>query len=256
METSSPRLLAGKTALVTGASRGIGRAIALGYAAAGAAVIVNHLDDRSAAEEVVHEITTAGGRAIAAQADISRLSSHAELLDRASAAFGTLHILVNNAGIEQRAPVLEATEQTWDQTIAVNLKGPFFLTQAAARAMIASRVRGRIVNISSTHETRPLAGASIYSISKGGLAMLTKSFALELAPHGITVNALIPGAVRTDINRTVLADPAYEARVVARIPLQRIAAPCDLVHGAVFLASEGAAYMTGAHVTVDGGLSL
>jgi glucose 1-dehydrogenase len=249
--------LAGRTALVTGASRGIGRALALGLARAGASVVVNYRTEADAARAVVAEIAAGGGKAIAVSADIGSPASHAGLLAAARSAFGPVHILVNNAGIEARHDILEATEAEWDRTHAVNLKGVFFLTQSVARAMLADGVRaGRIVNVSSTHEQRPLPRAAIYNITKGGLMMLTRSFALELAPHGITVNALLPGAIRTDMNKAVLADPVYEAKVTAKIPLGHLAEPADLVAAAVFLAGPGSAYMTGSNVTLDGGLSL
>lgn len=249
--------LVGRTALVTGASRGIGRALAEALARAGARVIVNFREDSEEAESVVGGIRTNGGEALAVRADISRVDDHESLLAAARSAFGPLHILINNAGVERRAGVLDWREADWDEIQGVNLRGVFFLTQAAARDMIAAGVQhGRIINVSSTHEHRPMARAAIYNISKAGLAMLTKSFALELAPHGITVNGLVPGAIRTDINREVLADPAYEARVVARIPLGHIAAPPELGAAAVFLAGAGSAYMTGSTLTLDGGLSL
>lgn len=248
--------LSGKTALVTGASRGIGRAIAQALAEAGAAVAVNYASGASAAAEVVEGLRAAGRQAMAVQADIGRIADHPGLLAVVTKALGPIDILVNNAAVEMRAAVLNATEAEWDRTLAVNLKGVYFLTQAVARAMIAHNLRGRIINVSSTHESRPLANASIYSISKGGLAMLTRSFALELAPHGITVNALLPGAIQTDINRVVLADPEYASRVRARIPLGRIGMPDDVAGAAVFLASPASAYMTGANLIIDGGFTL
>ena len=259
MNSSSAKLtpeLSGKIALVTGASRGIGRAIALGLARAGAHVAVNYVSGEAAANEVVAAIIAGGGKAVAVRADIGQLSDHAPMLATVRAALGPIDILFNNAGVEKRAGVLEFTEADWDWHLNVNLKGLLFLTQSVARDMIARKIKGRIINVSSTHESRPLPRAAIYNITKGGLAMLTKSLALELAPHGITVNTLIPGAIRTDMNRAVLTDPAYEAKVVARIPLGYIADPADLAAAAVFLAGPGSAYMNGSNVTLDGGLSL
>lgn len=256
MKPSVPLLLAGRVALVTGASRGIGRALALGLAQAGAKIAVNFLSGESAAQAVVREITASGGQAMIVRADISRCDEHSAMLAAVRARLGPVEILVNNAAVDQRANILEFTPANWEHILGVNLRGIFFLTQEVARGMIAAGLKGRIINVSSTHETRPLHRDALYNISKGGLAMLTRSFALELAPHGITVNSLVPGAIRTDINRDVLADPDYASQVMARIPLGYIAEPAELAAAAVFLAGPGAAYMTGSNLTVDGGISL
>ncbi len=248
--------LKNRIALITGSSRGIGRAIALAYARAGAAVVVNYVGGEAAAGEVVAAIKGAGGRAVVVQGDVAKLEDHARLLAAARSLGGVANVLVNNAAVEQRAPVLDCTAEEWDRHLDVNLKGVFFLSQAFARELVAAGRPGRIINVSSTHETRPLRNAAIYNITKGGLAMLTKSLALELAPRGITVNGLVPGAIRTDLNRAVLADPAREAAVLAKIPLGRIAEAEDLAAAAVFMAGDGAAYMNGANVTLDGGLML
>lgn len=248
--------LSPRCAIITGGSRGIGRALALAFAKAGADVVVNYLSDKDSAREVVEDITSAGGRAVPVQADIGNLDHHLRLLDAAREHFGRLDILVNNAALEYRSPFLDFTPEDWDRQMNPNLRGVYFLSQAVARHMVEAGTKGRIINLSSTHESRPLSAASIYNISKAGLGMLTKSLALELAPHGITVNSLVPGAIRTDINREVLADPTYESKVLAKIPLGWIADPEDLAAAAVFLASDESHYMTGSNLTLDGGLSL
>src|SRR5712691_8954506 len=193
--------LSGKVALVTGAGRGIGRAIAVALAAEGAAVVVNDLHAESA-KETADLIVEAQGRAIVAAADIADLSTHASLISTG------VDILVNNAGIEFREPFLESRPETWDQTFAINLKAPFFLAQAAARRMISARTAGTILNIASVHDSVALRDRSIYAITKGGVRMMTRALAFELAAHGITVNAISPGAILTGMNSEARAEPA------------------------------------------------
>jgi glucose 1-dehydrogenase len=247
--------LKGKVALVTGAGRGIGRAIAVGYAREGAVVVVNYGHSREAAEETVAEILAAGGQAIAIRADIANLDDHEALIAQTVDAFGALHILVNNAGIEINEAVLEARNETWEQTVGVNLKGAYFLSVKAARAMMQAG-GGKIVNISSVHDVEPLRNRAIYSISKGGLLMLMKSLALELAEYNIHVNGISPGAILTDMNRKHLSDLPRRERLVGQIPMKRIGDPEDVVGAAVFLASSESNYVTGTTIYVDGGLLL
>lgn len=250
-------MLAGKVALITGAATGIGRAIALAYAGAGANVVINHEPGQPAPDDLLAQINAGpGGQAIAVAADISDLASHDELLDAAQARFGNIGILVNNAGRQLNRKLLENTPQEWDAIMGVNLRGAYFLALAAARRMVAAGIKGRIINITSTHETKPLWGCSIYSISKSGLAMVTKSLALELAAHGITVNSLIPGAYHTPMNRGPYASPERLQRAIDRIPLHKIGEPEDIVGAALYLAGDQSAYMTGGSIKVDGGLSL
>ena len=243
-----------KTAIVTGAARGIGRAIASAYAREGAHVIVADILGELAAEAAA-EIREAGGSALAVTADLADLRAHESLVNVALANFGRLDLLVNNAAIEPRAPFLSASPEDWEATLNVNLRAPYFLSQRAAHAMLKTG-GGRIINLASTHDVRPLRNISIYSITKGGLMMLTKSLALELAEHRINVNAIAPGAILTELNRSVLEEEAYRARVTAKIPHGRIGATSDLVGAAVFLASDDAAYITGTTIYVDGGLLL
>jgi glucose 1-dehydrogenase len=247
--------LTGKVAIVTGAGRGIGRAIAVGYAREGARVVVNYSRSRAAAEEAVQEIQTAGGKAVACHADVADLESHSPLIERTLEAFGSLDILVNNAGIEHNEPVLEARPETWEETVAVNLKGAYFLAVKAAHAMRRSG-GGKIVNISSVHDVEPVRNRAIYSITKGGMLMLVKSLALELAEYNIHVNAISPGAILTDMNRAHLTEPARRDRLLGQIPMKRIGDPDDIIGAAVFLASAESNYVTGTTIYVDGGLLL
>lgn len=246
--------LAGKVGIVTGAGKGIGRAIALGYAREGAAVV---LVDRCAepAGELLQQIRKAGGKALLVQADVANIAEHDRLIEAAVREFGRLDILVNNAGVEFHEGVLEATPEAWERTISVNLRGAYFLSGKAAPVM-KSAGYGKIINISSVHDTQPLTERAIYSISKGGVAMMTKSLALELAEYGIHVNAISPGAILTDINRESLSNSSRRERLISRIPLKRIGKPEDIVGAAVFLASSDSDYVTGSTIYVDGGLLL
>ncbi len=247
--------LSGKVAVVTGGSRGIGRAIALALAREGAAAVVNYVSAAAAAAEVVAAIRGVGGQAVEVQADVKDLSQHGRIVAAAQEHFGRLDILVNNAGMARRQLFLDATVEAWDEIIGVNLKGVYFLSQRAARLMVSQR-SGKIVNISSVHDTNPMASNSIYCIAKSGMVMLTKSLALELAEHGIQVNCVSPGAIATDESKERLDDPAYRAKVLAKIPSRRIGTVDDVVGSVVLLASSEADYVTGATLYVDGGMLL
>jgi glucose 1-dehydrogenase len=244
-----------RVAIVTGAGRGIGSSIAKGLAGEGAAVVVNYSRSATGAEVVAAGIRTAGGRAVAVEADVSDLATHGRLVSAALENFGRLDILVNNAGIEFREPFLEATPESWDMTFGVNLKGAYFLSQKVAQAMLTFG-GGKILNVSSIHDEAPIRNLSIYTITKGGMKLMTKSLALELATHRINVNALSPGAILTDINREALSDPEYRARVIETIPWKRIGDAADLVGAAVFLCSSESDYVTGTTLYVDGGILL
>jgi len=247
--------LKGKIALVTGASRGIGAAVALDLGRAGADVVVNYCRSPERAQEVCLQIEQVGKRALAVAADVADVPALRAMFEQVEARWGSVDILVNNAGIEPRKPFDQFDEATYDAVLDTNLKGAFFCAQRALPGMLA-KGWGRIINITSVHEEQPFPPCSPYSLSKAGLWMLTRELALTYSRHGITVNSVAPGAILTDLNRHVLADPQYEARVLAKIPAGRIAEPADVSKTVVFLATDDARYITGASVRVDGGLSL
>ncbi|MDO5580539.1 MAG: glucose 1-dehydrogenase [Planctomycetia bacterium] len=244
-----------KTALITGGSRGIGAEIARALGKAGYRTIVNYNKSEGPAEKICEEIRNSGGEAFAIKADVGSWKEIQNLFDEIESRFGMVDVLVNNAGIEIRKSSADYEEEIWDLIMNTNLKGAFFCSQRAVRKMMPKNW-GRIINISSIHEERPTGNRSIYSISKSGMGMMTREFAKEFARYGITVNSIAPGAIRTDLNREVLKDPAYEARVLANIPANFIAEPADISAAVVFLATEEARYINGAALTIDGGLSL
>jgi NAD(P)-dependent dehydrogenase (short-subunit alcohol dehydrogenase family) len=243
---------AGQTAIVTGAGRGMGRAVALALAAEGANVVVAEMDE-AAANEAVQAIKDAGGRAVASVVDISRVDEVRRMFKAAITDFGTVDILVNNAGIGIAKPLLEYTEADWDKQLGVNLKGMFFATQEAARVMIPKR-RGKIVNFASTAAfVSSSTPETAYDISKGGVRQLTTSVAAELAPHHINVNAVAPGTIMTELTLRVLDTDEKMARAAAKIPLGRLGKPEDMVGPVLFLCSDEADYITGHTLVVDGG---
>ncbi len=248
-------MLSNKTALVTGGSRGIGAAIVRELAATGARVAVNYVKNSDRAEEVCRDIQKQGGTAFPVQANVESVDEVNAMFDAVEAEFGPVDILVNNAGIETRQTSLSFDEATYDRIMNINLKGAFF---AAQRALIHMKERGwgRVVNISSVHELQPTGFCTVYGISKSGLAMMSRELALEFSQYGITINNVAPGAIRTDINREVLADPAYEAKVIGKIPARELGTPEDVAKTVAFLATDGARYITGASIFIDGGMSL
>lgn len=248
--------LSGKVAIVTGAGRGIGAALAKALAREGAAVVVNYSRSAVEAETVAKEIREAKGKAVAVRADVCQSGDHERLISAALEHFGSLDILINNAGIEYREPFLTTTEEQFDRTLGVNLRGIYFLSQHAAQVMVRAGKGGKIINISSCHDTVPLNLRSAYAVSKGGLSMLTKSLALELAEHHINVNAISPGAILTEMNSESLSKPDVRARLISRIPWDRLGESEDCVGATIFLASADSDYVTGATLYVDGGLLL
>jgi glucose 1-dehydrogenase len=245
--------LKGKGALVTGAATGIGRAIAIEMARRGASVVINYIGKPDAAEDVVKAIKNANGAALAIEADVSNSEQVSRMMTQTVSQLGHIDVLVNNAGIEKQVPFLELTESDWDRIIAVDLKGPFLCTQAAAREM-AKRKKGTIVNISSVHEDLPFPGYAAYCAAKGGLRMLCRDLALELAKFNINIVNVAPGAIDTPINDATMKNPEKVLALKREIPLGRVGKPEDVAKLVCYLASEDASYITGTTVVIDGGL--
>jgi glucose 1-dehydrogenase len=261
--TPFPIVLLGQPALVTGANSGIGKAVALGLAAAGADVVVNYVTDLEAAEEVAHQIEAMGRQAIALKADVSREDEVIAMFAKAIDHFGTLHVMVSNAGLQRDSPFEQMTLEQWNTVIGVNLTGQFFCTREAAREFkrrgvveSVSVAAGKILCMSSVHQEIPWAGHANYAASKGGVMLLMKSIAQELAPYRIRVNSLAPGAVRTPINTSAWSTPEAYKELMALVPYKRIGEPDDIAQGAVWLASDAADYVTGATLFIDGGMTL
>ncbi len=246
--------LNGKVAIVTGSSSGIGEAIAITLAAAGAAITINYRFNRTAAEDTQKKITSAGGRAFVVQADVSKLPDLQNLVDKTVQSYGRLDIMVNNAGIETRTSTLDTTEAEYDRVLNVNLKSAFFGTQFAARQMIAQGGGGRIINISSIHEDWPMPGNSPYCLSKGGMRMLARNAGVELAEHNITVVNVAPGAITTPINEQTMADSGLRDELKAVIPLARMGTSEEVANLVAFLASDAASYSTATTFIIDGGM--
>ena len=243
-----------KVAVVTGAATGIGQAISVAFAREGASVVVDYVGAAAAAQETMSKVAAIGGRAIAVAADISQADQVNSLMQQTIAAYGKIDILVNNAGIEKKYAFVDYPLDVWQKIIAVNLTGAFLCSQAAARQMIAQGNGGRIINISSIHEDLPLLTNAPYCASKGGLRMLMRTIAVELAPHNITVNNIGPGAIYTPIDLDVQSDPKLNAQLMSEIPMGRWGQPEEVAHLAVYLASDDAAYVTGSTHFIDGGM--
>lgn len=250
-------LLEGRRAIVTGGSSGIGRSTALRLAQEGADVCVNHYSEHEHddAQAVVAGIQAAGRRGIAVQADVGAEDDVVRMVAQTVDAFGGVDLLVNNAGIEKQIPTLEMSAADWERVLRTNLTGAFLCLREAGRRMAADR-GGVVVNMSSVHEFIPWPGFAHYCASKGGLKLLTQTTARELAPHGIRVVSVAPGAIITPINRFVLDDPEAAHAVVEEIPLGRMGQPDEIAAAVAWVASEQAAYVTGTTLVVDGGMSL
>jgi glucose 1-dehydrogenase len=258
-----PKSLSGQPALVTGANSGIGKATAIGLARAGADVVINYVTDPEAADAVAHEITGFGGRAMTIQADVSKEDEVLAMFAKAVAHFGTLHIVVSNAGLQRDSPFEEMTLEQWNTVIGINLTGQFLCTREAARVFKkrglvreVSVACGKIICMSSVHQEIPWAGHANYAASKGGVMLLMKSIAQELAPHRIRVNSVGPGAIRTPINTSAWSTPEAYADLMRLVPYKRIGEPDDIAQAVAWLASDAADYVTGATLFVDGGMTL
>ena len=258
-----PKLLLGQKALVTGANSGIGKAVAIALGQAGADVVVNYVRGGDAAADVAKTISAGGARSLAIQADVSEEDQVLAMFGRMMEEFGTIDILVNNAGLQKDAPIHEMTLAQWNTVIGVNLTGQFLCAREAIREFKRRGVieevsvsAGKIICMSSVHEIIPWAGHANYAASKGGVMLLMRSIAQEVAPHRIRVNSICPGAIRTPINTAAWETPdAYDA-LMSLIPYRRIGEPEDIGRVAVFLASDQADYINGGSIFVDGGMTL
>lgn len=251
--------LAGKVALVTGSSQGIGQAIAIRLAQEGANVVINYRSHPAGAEETLSKVKAAGGTCYAVdgftiRADTGTVADVERMIADSVNHFGNLDILVNNAGIEKNADFWNVTEADYDAVMNVNLKGVFFATQAFVKHRMAAKQPGKIINISSVHEELPFPHFAAYCASKGGLKMLTRNLSVELAPLGITINNVAPGAIETPINTKLLNDPEKLGALLSNIPLGRLGKPGDVAAIVAFLASSESDYVTGTTFFVDGGL--
>lgn len=244
--------LAGKVALVTGASRGIGKAIALAFGGTGAAVVVNYRDNRAQAEETAGEIKAKGGKAITWRADVADGGQVGIMVEGIVSRFDRLDILVNNAGIVRDLLLLQMEKQDWTTVLETNLFGVYHCSRAVLKGMVLKRW-GRIINLSSIAAFQGGRGQTNYAASKGAINAFTRSLAAEVGPKGITVNAIAPGLIATDMSRGVLA--LSDSVVRERIALRRIGKPADVAPLALFLASDAAGYITGQVIQVDGGMS-
>ncbi|WP_405009128.1 SDR family oxidoreductase [Kitasatospora sp. NBC_01539] len=258
-----PPLLRGQKALVTGANSGIGKATAIGLGRAGADVVVNYVFGREAADEVVEEIRSFGVQAYAHEADVSQEDQVVAMVARMVEEFGTIDVLVANAGLQRDAASTEMTLDQWNKVLEVNLTGQFLCAREAAKEFVrrgvvpeVSRSAGKIVCMSSVHQIIPWSGHVNYAASKGGILMMMQTLAQEFAPKGIRVNAVAPGAIRTPINRSAWETPEAEADLLRLIPYRRVGDPDDIAHAVTVLASDLMDYVVGATIYVDGGMTL
>ncbi len=258
--------LNGKTAIVTGGAMGIGGGIAKRLAEAGASIFIADIVNESEAKITLDEIREKGGKVTYLQVDLTQMESIDNVIEKTLVAYGDIDILVNNAGIFKYLPVTYLTEELWDKTINLNLKALTFLTKAVVNIMISKKHGGRIINISSVDSLKPSGNLAIYDASKGGVRMVTRSFAKEVGKYGITVNDIAPGGINTPGASKIMGDnvtpeeinamKAGMTQFINTLPLQRMGEPEDIANAALFLASSASAYMTGSTMLVDGGLML
>jgi glucose 1-dehydrogenase len=246
--------LDGKVAVVTGGNSGIGMAIVLALAEEGADVVIDYVANPDATEALEQRLAKMGEKSVGVQADVSKVEDLQRLVDTAVQSFGRLDIMVNNAGIETRTGILDTTEQQYERVLDINLKSAFFGTQIAARQMIQQGDGGRIINVTSVHEDWPMPGNTPYCLSKGGMRMLTRTAGIELAPHGVLVTGVGPGAVDTPINASTAADPEKMKVLNAAIPIGRMAEPEEIGSVVAFLAGKGATYLAATTIFADGGI--
>jgi len=259
----SPYLLKGQKALITGASSGIGEAAARNLAQAGAAVVINYHSQQEAAEKIVSDIRSQGGEAIAIGANVAKEDEVLAMFSQMYQHFGTIDILVNNAGLQKDSAFVDMTLDHWNLVIGVNLTGQFLCAREAAKEFLRRGVKpdvscaaGKIICMSSVHQVIPWAGHVNYATSKGGIDMMMKSIAQELAPHNIRVNSIAPGAIETPINTSAWSTPEAKAKLLQLIPSGRVGMPDDIGKAIVWLASDDSDYVTGTTMFVDGGMTL
>jgi glucose 1-dehydrogenase len=260
---SDHKPLTRQKALVTGANSGIGKGVAIALGAAGADVVVNYVEGDDAANAVVDEIRRSGSNAIAHRADISAEDQVETMFDRAVREYGTIDILVNNAGLQRDSPFADMTLEKWNKVLGINLTGQFLCARSAIREFLrrgvvpsVSRAAGKIICMSSVHQVIPWAGHANYATSKGGIKLLMESMAQELAPKGIRVNGIAPGAIQTPINTSAWDTPEALKSLLTLIPYGRIGLPEDIARAAVWLASDASDYVVGTTLFVDGGMTL
>ncbi|HEV3309904.1 MAG TPA: SDR family oxidoreductase [Chloroflexota bacterium] len=246
--------LKGKAAIITGADTGIGKGVSLCMAREGAAVTIGYRGEREPAEQLVEDIRHDGGTAQAVAVDVTEVAQIDSAIDQTVSAFGKLDIFVNNAGIESKMPFVDVPIETYNAIIAVNLTGPWVCSQKAAHQMVKQGHGGRIINISSVHEDLPMPTNAAYCAAKGGLRMMMRTIAVELAQHGILVNNIGPGAVDTPMDAALKAQRDLYNRLLAEIPLGRMGTPAEVGMLAVYLASDESAYVTGHTFFIDGGM--
>jgi glucose 1-dehydrogenase len=247
--------LEGKTVLITGGGQGIGQGIAYRLAEEGANIVIDYVGNPQPANDTVAQIQKRGSKALAVEADISSVDQIHSLMKQAVEYFGAVDVLINNAGVEKHASIWEASEHDYDLVLNINLKGAFFACQAFVQHRMALKKPGKIINVSSVHEDLPFPHFTSYCASKGGMKMMMRNLSIELAPYGITVNNIAPGAIETPINTALLNDPVKLKALLENIPLGRLGQVSDVAGVAAFLASADSDYITGTTIVIDGGLT-